>query len=367
MIFNRPSFAIISLLVATALTACHKTPSYQQLEGETMGTSYHIRYELPKEADQMAIKASIDKRLEQVNNSMSTWQEDSIISQFNLVAANTPIKVDADFAKVLNDSKKVYVQSGGAFDPTVKPVFELWGFGKKMRVDRLQSPPTLAEIEKAKSLIGFDSIILDGNELSKTKEGVAIDFSAIAKGYGVDVIAEVLESQYKIKNYMVEIGGEVATSGVNDKNVGWKIAIDAPILHSGVTNREVIAAIVQPVDDNKKGKMNLATSGNYRNSVVFDGVRYSHTIDPHVGKPIVDGAPSVTVAANTVAMADAWATALTAMPYQKALQIANKQNLAVMFVVPKQGVDVNQTQHKLEDWQIVQTDAMQKLRDKVQP
>lgn len=367
MTFNKPSFVIFTLLATTALTACHKTPSYQQLEGETMGTSYHIRYELPKEADQTAIKASIDKRLDEVNNSMSTWQEDSTISQFNLAAVNTPVKIDADFAHVLKDSQKVYAQSGGALDPTVKPVFELWGFGKEMRVDRLQSPPSAAEVEQAKSLIGFDSIRLNGNELSKTKEGVAIDFSAIAKGYGVDVIADVLESKYKIKNYMVEIGGEVATSGVNDKNAGWKIAIDAPILHSGVANREVIAAIVQPVDDSKNGKMNLATSGNYRNSIVFDGVRYSHTIDPHTGNPIVDGAPSVTVAANTVAMADAWATALTAMPYQQALQTANKQNLAVMFVVPKTGVDVNQAQHKLEDWQIVETEAMQKLRNRAQP
>lgn len=356
-----------SVFVAMSLTACQQSAeqSYGNIAGETMGTSYHISYQLPEGANEQsvqAIQASIDKRLAQINNSMSTWQEDSTISQFNQTGAHSPMLVDADFIQVFIDSKMVYEQSGGAFDPTVKPIFELWGFGKEMRVDRLQSPPTADEIAKAKALIDFDSVQLDGDKLSKNKAGVAIDFSAIAKGYGVDVIAEVLQGDYQITNYMVEIGGEVVTSGVNDKGVGWKIAIDAPILHSGVTDRETIAMIQQATDDTNSGSMHLATSGNYRNSIVFDGVRYSHTIDPHAGTPVVGGAPSVTVASDSVAIADAWATALTAMPYEQALTMAEDKGLAALFIVPKDGVDVNQDSHNLEDWQVVETTAMKALR-----
>lgn len=380
--FTKPSIAIVvpSFVVSAAaisvfgMAGCQQPAQtqYGYIEGETMGTTYHISYELPQdktdngmEKNEQAIKASIAKRLSAINNSMSTWQDDSTISKFNQLPANTPLKIDADFVTVFNDSKLVYQQSGGAFDPTVKPVFELWGFGKEMRVDRLQSPPSDAAVAKAKALIGFDSIVLDGDTLSKAKDGVQVDFSAIAKGYGVDVIADVLKSDYKINNYMVEIGGEVATSGTNNKGQAWQIGIDAPILHSGVTDRKTIAVIRQPANVNnakQQGSMHLATSGNYRNSIVFDGIRYSHTIDPKAGKPIIGGAPSVTVASTSVALADAWATALTAMAYEDALTVAEQNKLAALFVVPKEGVDVNKDSHKLEDWQVVETDAMQALR-----
>lgn len=388
-------FMGLSLL---GLLGCQAKPAqYGKIDGETMGTTYHISFRLPqpnevseanktnkankaneaneskKDSDVTAsIQASIDQKLIAFNNSLSTWQDDSTISQFNKAPANTKTyDIDANFIKVLQDSKQVHQQSGGAFDPTVKPILELWGFGSKMRADRLQNKPSDDDIAKAKALIDFDSIELQKDQqgmfVRKTKDGVSIDFSAIAKGYAVDVIADVLKSDYHINNYMVEIGGEVATSGVNARGQAWQIAIDAPILHSGVTNRQSIGIIRQPIDARKQGSMHLATSGNYRNSLVFDNVRYSHTIDPTTGSPIVGGAASVTVAANTVALADAWATALTAMPYEKALDMASKQQLAVMFITNKQesqGVNVNldAADLKAEDWQIVQTDAMQQLR-----
>ncbi len=362
--FNRLTKSTLLALIVVALPACQPKPAsvYHQLEGKTMGTSYHIRYQLPKDVDEQVLKADITQRLIDFNNSLSTYQDDSTISQFNRLSANTPMVIDADFIKVFKDSQQVYQQSAGAFDPTVKPIFELWGFGKTMFVDRLQAPPKPAEIEQAKGLIGFDKIQLQYNALSKRQDGVEIDFSAIAKGYGVDVIAEVLASKYHINNYMVEIGGEVATSGVNDKGKGWRIAIDAPILHSGVSDRQLITTLTQPVNKDKQGRMHLATSGNYRNSIVFEGVRYSHTIDPTTARPIVGGAPSVTVADTTVALADAWATAFTAMPYKQALKMANELDKAVMFVVLKEGVEANQDKHTLEDWQIVETEKMKAFR-----
>ncbi|MCD1280454.1 FAD:protein FMN transferase [Psychrobacter sp. CCUG 69069] len=358
-------YGVVSLASALSLSACQQTPDYNYLSGETMGTSYHISYQLPADADETAIQASIDERLQQINDSMSTYQADSTISQFNRVSKNTPITIDADFERVLDISRTVYQQSGGAFDPTVMPLVDTWGFGSTMTVERLQSPPTALEIAQAKALVDFESIVQKEQTLYKTKEGVGLDFSAVAKGYGVDVIADVLKDKYQIRNYMVEIGGEVATSGVNNQQQPWQIAIDAPIQDSTVSERQTISAIRQPI--NTGNQMHLATSGNYRNSVIFDGKRYSHTIDPTTGRPIAGGAPSVTVAADSVALADAWATALTAMPYQKALTLAEEKNLAVLFVVLGDGAKREGSEDSTDSWQVVQTPAMQALRADKRP
>lgn len=356
---HRAFVATASIVTLVSLSACQQpTSDYTTLSGETMGTSYHISYQLPKEADELAIQAAIDVRLQQINDSMSTYIEDSTISKFNRLTANTPIIIDADFSRVLQISREVYEQSEGAFDPTVMPLIDTWGFGSTMTVERLQSPPSPAEIAQAKALVDFKSVVQDGDSLYKTKDGIGLDFSAVAKGYGVDVIAEVLKQDYQIRNYMVEIGGEVASSGVNSGQQPWQIAIDAPIEGSTVTERQTIAAIRQPINDGNK--MHLATSGNYRNSVIFDGQRYSHTIDPTTGKPIVGGAPSVTIAADSVALADAWATALTAMPYREALAMAKAQDIAAMFVIL---IDPNNTNaDTIADWQIIETPNMQALR-----
>ena len=363
-------YGVIGLIGTVSLTACQQTPDYNYLSGETMGTSYHISYQLPDDVDETAIQAAIDKRLQDINDSMSTYQADSTISKFNQLGKDTPIAIDADFSHVLEASRQVYELSGGAFDPTVMPLIETWGFGSTMTVERLQSPPTVLEIAQAKALVDFESVVQNDNSLVKTKDGIELDFSAVAKGYGVDVIADVLKNNYKIRNYMVEIGGEIATSGVNNQQQPWQIAIDAPIDGSTVSERQTITAIRQPM--NTTNQMHLATSGNYRNSVVFNGKHYSHTIDPTTGKPIVGGAPSVTVAADSVALADAWATALTAMPYEKALKVAKEQNLAALFVILADGIKpsdslVKERLDSIDDWQLVQTPAMMNLRADKQP
>lgn len=358
-------FGSIGLASALSLSACQQTPDYNYLSGETMGTSYHISYQLPEDANEAAIQASIDERLQQINDSMSTYQKDSTISKFNQLSKDTPIIIDADFSRVLDVSRIVYKQSGGAFDPTVMPLVDTWGFGSTMTVERLQRPPTDIEIAQAKALVDFEGVVQNDQTIYKTKDGIGLDFSAVAKGYGVDVIADVLRDKYQIRNYMVEIGGEIATSGVNNQQQPWQIAIDAPIEDSTVSERQTILAIRQPLNINNQ--MHLATSGNYRNSVIFDGKSYSHTIDPTTGKPIAGGAPSVTVAADSVALADAWATALTAMPYKKALKVAQEQDLAVMFVVLADGAKMDGSHDSLDDWQVVQTPAMQALRADKKP
>ena len=357
----KPAFlSMIAIGSVLALSACQQKTDYNNLSGETMGTSYHISYQLPKGVDEAAIQAAIDKRLQDINDSMSTYQTDSTISKFNQLGKNTPIAIDADFSHVLEASRQVYELSGGAFDPTVMPLIETWGFGSTMTVERLQSPPTALEIAQAKALVDFKSVIQKEQSIYKTKDGVELDFSAVAKGYGVDVIADVLRDDYQIRNYMVEIGGEVATSGVSAQQQPWQIAIDAPIEGSTVSARQTVAVIRQPI--NISNNMHLATSGNYRNSVVFDGKHYSHTIDPTTGEPIMGGAPSVTVAAETVALADAWATALTAMPYEKALATAREHNIAALFVILAKDISADTATDSIDDWQVVETPAMKTLR-----
>lgn len=357
--------SVVGLASTLGLSACQQTPDYNYLIGETMGTSYHISYQLPDDADEAAIQAAIDKRLEQINDSMSTYQADSTISKFNQLGKDIPLTIDADFAHVLDVSRIVYQQSGGAFDPTVMPLVETWGFGSTMTVERLQSPPSAIEIAQAKALVDFEGVVQNADTIHKTKDGIGLDFSAVAKGYGVDVIADVLRDDYQIRNYMVEIGGEIATSGVNNQQQPWQIAIDAPIEDSTVSERQTISAIRQPI--NTDNQMYLATSGNYRNSVIFDGQRYSHTIDPTTGTPIAGGAPSVTVAADSVALADAWATALTAMPYEKALATAKAQDIAALFVVLADEAKATGSDKNTDQWQVVQTPAMQALRADKQP
>ena len=317
---------ILALSACTPTTPTPPSTTYQKIDGQTMGTSYHIAFKLPKEATTDEIQASIDARLDEINDSMPTYQADSTISKFNALSAGQTIQIDPDFIKVLSDSRLIYKKSHHGFDPTVYPLVELWGFGAKMSVERLQNPPTESEILAVRDTIGLDKITLNGNELSKTKDGVGLDFSAIAKGYGVDTIADVLKSKYNITNYMVEIGGEIATSGVNDKGLPWTLAIDKPIMGSTTANREIMTTLAL-------SGQSMATSGNYRNSLDYDGKTYSHTINPHTASPVENGVPSVTVIADTTALADGWATALTAIPQDDAIKLADENNIIALFII----------------------------------
>lgn len=317
-------------LFATILlvSACSQQPSYQKIEGQTMGTSYHITFEAPKNIAISDIQNSIDKRLAQINASMSTYDKNSTISKFNALNAGQNINIDPDFIKVLQDSRIIYGQSHHAFDPTVYPLVELWGFGSKINAERLQNPPTKAEIDAIKGSIGLNKVVLTNNQLSKTTNGVGLDFSAIAKGYGVDVIASILKNNYKINHYMVEIGGEVATSGVNPQGKPWTLAIDAPVTGSTVSTRQ-IATTVSALPNQP---LHIATSGNYRNMLQYGNSVYSHTINPTTAQPVQNSAPSVSVIHDSVALADGWATALSAVPFDDALKMANEQHIKAIFI-----------------------------------
>ncbi|MCL1623021.1 FAD:protein FMN transferase [Moraxella sp. Tifton1] len=320
----------LPIIFTTALivSACSPKSNYERIEGKTMGTSYHITFKADKH-DVNAIKSMIDTRLHEVNQSMSTYIEDSTISKFNRLPSHQSMMIDKDFKQVLGDSKTIFIASNGSFDPTVYPLVELWGFGSHMSVERLQSPPTDEEINNLKNRIGLDKVVLQADEIHKTHDGVGLDFSAIAKGYGVDVIASVLSTKYGINDYMVEIGGEIATKGNNEKGRPWKLAIDSPVLDSSVSNRKTFTTITQPAGQT----LHVATSGGYRNSVMYDGMRYSHTINPKSAKPVTNPALSVTVLHDSTALADGWATALTATSYNQALVMANQHHIKALFII----------------------------------
>lgn len=300
-----------------------------------MGTSYHITFKTPTGVATADIQADIDKRLAQINASMSTYDKNSTISKFNTLKAGESIVIDADFIKVLNDSQMIYEKSNHAFDPTVYPLVELWGFGSQMSVERLNNPPSDEQLLAIKDKIGLDKVVFvqDGNnKLSKSMDGVGLDFSAIAKGYGVDVIADVLKNTHQIHHFMVEIGGEVATLGLNDKGKPWTIAIDKPIIGSTNTNREIATTISDPTGN----PLHIATSGNYRNMIEYNGKAYSHTINPATARPVENGTPSISVIHDSVALADGWATALSAVSHDEAIKMANEQGLLVVFIVHDQ-------------------------------
>jgi FAD:protein FMN transferase len=297
-----------------------------KLHGKTMGTTYNITYLDSTESD---YQKQIDSVLLVVNNSMSTYIPSSLISQFNQRDSMRQLQVDDHFAKVYFLSRRVYQVSQGSFNPTVMPLVNLFGFGfeKMGQVDS-------ATVDSLRNYLQFDSILVvsvvdpkTGSEKHiafKTSPYVQLDFSAVAKGYGVDVVGLLLESK-GISNYMVEIGGEVRVRGNNPEGKQWRIGIDKPEV--GAIPGVDLKAVIQL--DNES----MATSGNYRNFKEKDGQKYVHTINPKTGWPEINNTLSVSVIAKDCATADAYATAFMVMGVEKAYEIAlNDTALEAYFV-----------------------------------
>lgn len=250
---------------------------------------------------------------------MSTWQKDSEISVFNSLNSTDWFNVSEGFVEVVKDAEKISEESNGAFDVTVGRLVNLWGFGPIQKEDNI---PTDEEIENAKVLCDYRKLHIRETDpaIKKDIPNMYVDLSSIAKGFGVDKVAEYIErSGYS--NYLVEIGGEVRTSGVNQKNGKWKIGISTP---DGSFDIEKIVSL-----DN----VAVATSGNYRNYFEKDGVRYSHTIDPRTGKPITHSLASVTVVYDNCTMADGYATAIDVLGPDEGFEFALKKKLPVFLIV----------------------------------
>ena len=270
-----------------------------KIEGFAQGTTYHITYFDDQERD---FQPEIDKILQDFDLSVSTYIPNSIISRINSNQKN--VKLDKYFITCFNKAKEVWKNTNGAFDPTVYPLVNSWGFGpgKKQKIEK-------AKIDSILKFVGFDLIKIKSNKIVKKDPRVALDFNAFAQGYSVDVVSEFLNSK-KIKNYIVEIGGEVYANGIKPDGKNWTIGIEQPIDNKDAENP--LKAIV------KLENLAIATSGNYRRFVIEDGIKYAHHIDPKTGYPTKNNLLSASVFSNKCINSDANATGILVMGLEKA-------------------------------------------------
>lgn len=286
--------------------------SYIQSEGSVFGTIYHITYN--HNAD---LQGAIDSVLAQVDLSLSPFNPKSIITAIN---NNEDAEVDGHFTTVFNLAQQVNKSTDGAFDITVAPLVNAWGFGFKNKENVTDSL-----IEDLLSHVGMEKVSLNGKHIVKTDTLTMLDCSAIAKGYGVDAVGRYLESQ-GIKDYMVEIGGEVRLRGNNPKGEKWSIGIMKPIDDPTCQQTE-LEQILHITD------IAMATSGNYRNFYEEDGRKYAHTIDPHTGHPVQHSLLSATVLASDCATADAYATAFMVLGIERAQLLLKKHPELEAFLI----------------------------------
>lgn len=309
-------FAVLAFTVLLSNCA-PKQEAEVHLTGPTMGTVYNIKYVPEGEIDSIKLQSEVDGVLLEVNQLMSTYMPDSELSRFNQWQSTEPFPLSAETLKVMEEAKRLGALSHGLLDVTVGPLVNLWGFGPDARPTKI---PSDQQILAAKVRIGLDRLQLQNTTASKTHPDLYVDLSTIAKGYGVDRVAEVLQ-QNGIKNYLVEVGGEMRLSGKKTNGSDWRVAVEKP-----VTSERAVERIIS-VGDNA-----IATSGDYRNYYEQDGVRYSHLIDPTTGRPITHNLVSVTVVTASSMTADGLATALNIMGKDKALALAEENDLAVLLI-----------------------------------
>jgi thiamine biosynthesis lipoprotein len=283
-----------------------------------MGTSYNITVVTDAGRFPDGVEDAVSELLDQLDQSMSTYKPDSELNRLNRLMVGEELSVSADLWQVLQGAQHIHALTLGAFDPTVGPLVDLWGFGPEDTGDKV---PSELEITALLPKVDLGQLLLaSDNKVSKVA-AIDLDLSAIAKGYAAQQVAALLRTR-GFKNFLVEVGGELQLAGHNRNGTHWRIAIEAPnLLQGGV---EKVIAVTD---------MGVATSGDYRNYFEREGVRYSHTIDPRTGKPITHNLASVTVLADTAGVADALATAFMVMGAEKTLELAKQRDIPVYLLV----------------------------------
>ncbi len=325
---QRPAIALV-VLVLVLLTGCERAPQPVRLQGSVFGTGWSLTYMPVNEGPtpeqvRVALLAAFDT----VNVSMNTYDPNTTISQFNRLPAGESMEVDWDFTYVFNEARRITQFTDGAYDVTVAPLLKLWGFGP----DGPTLFPTSAQLQQTMTQVGLQHFDWQPRTraLTKLTDGASLDFSSIAKGYGVDLGADALDD-LGIAHFMLEIGGEMQLRGLSPRGDAWRIAIERPQVGGGVQ------AAISLTD------VGVATSGDYRNYFEREGKRYSHLIDPRTGYPIEHDLVAATVVHPSTMIADAWATALCIMGTDEALAVAEQRGLAV-YVVSRVGDEL------IEQW-----------------
>jgi len=318
----RKLIVILLILLATTIGAAKQE---HVIRGRTMGTTYNIKVVAENSGGIKGVKEKIDRRLEEINRSMSTYQKDSEISRFNRFnKVGQKFQISNDFFQVMKAGQNIHRLTGGAWDGTVNPLVDLWGFGRGGRQDKI---PSQSKIAARLSEIGFANIdVLAPGFLVKKRAVVTVDLSAIAKGYGVDQVAALLRSK-GFENFLVEIGGEVYAAGHREDGRQWRIGINRPRLDAAFDDVYKVVAL---------RNQGFATSGDYRNFFEIDGVRYSHVIDPRTGFPVSNGVVSVSIITATCAMADGLATAVMVMGVGKGMELIDRLDGVEGLIVVEQ-------------------------------
>ena len=296
---------LVLLIVGTILIIRQQqnTP-YQKCSGSIFGTIYNITYQHGDDLQQ-----DIEQKLLEVDSALSMFNEQSVISYIN---RNEDVKPNAMFLNVFYLAQEISADTDGAFDITVAPLVNIWGFGFKHGEE-----PTRHAIDSLKALIGYKKVGFNGRRIVKDDPRIMLDCSAIAKGYGVDVVARLLDEK-GISNYMVEIGGEIATKGISEKRIPWKIGVIKPSddpLPDGESELQTVLNVTDKC---------MATSGNYRNFYYKGKRKFAHTIDPKTGYPVQHNILSATVLTSQCARADAYATAFMVMGLDRAKEVLDR-------------------------------------------
>ena len=304
---------LLFLLLGTIFIIRHQrnTP-YQHNTGYIFGTVYHITYQYDTD-----LNAEILAELNKVDASLSMFNKQSVITRVN---NNQNIEVNDMFTDVFTLAEKISNDTNGAFDITVAPLVNAWGFGFKNG-----QLPTRVMVDSLKNFVGYKRVTLIDKHVKKDDPRTTLDCGAIAKGYGCDMVAELLRRK-GVANFMVEIGGEVVTCGISDRRLPWKIGVTKPSDDSLNQNQELQAVL------NVTDKA-MATSGNYRNFYYKDGKKYAHTIDPHTGFPVQHSLLSATVLADRCAVADAYATSFMVMGIEKAKEVLKRNPKLMAYFI----------------------------------
>ncbi|MEL0151747.1 MAG: FAD:protein FMN transferase [Halieaceae bacterium] len=316
-LLGRPAIALAFLLL---VVGCNENSPTEKLSGSIFGTSWNLTYlDAPEGVTRDQVEAAAVGAFAVVDDSMNNYRPDSTISRLNALDAMNAFEVDWDFALVFNTAFDIYAATDGAYDPSVSPLVNLWGFGPKAVVNR----PSREAIDALAPIVGLEEFAWDLSTRAFVKKHAKaeLDFSSIAKGYAVDLASDAL-IDLGVTNFMLEVGGEVQTRGMSPRGDRWRLAIENPV--AGAAGGVYTAISVTDVG--------VATSGDYRNFFIENGVRYSHLIDPRTSQPIEHDLVSVTVVHPSTMIADAWATALMVVGTDEALRLADIYDLGVLLI-----------------------------------
>lgn len=318
---------VVTIAMVFILAACSQSPQVQKIAGFAQGTTYHISFWSERSVSVVDLKSKLNKTLAQIDKELSTYRADSYISKFNQSRSLSWQPASTDFIQLVQIAGKINHETGGCYDPTVGPLFELWGFQKDVL-----HVPTADQIKTVKTDLGMDKIQVDvqGKRIRKTIPGLQIDLSSMGEGYTIGKLSQVLESQ-GIHDYLVEFGGDMKIRGHKPDGAKWRVAIEKPIPSEDGPKPYRIITI------NDEQGVTLDTSGTYQHYFDDNGKEYSHILDPRTGSPVTHDLVSASVFGTDPRVSDAWATAMLCLGPQQGAEVAREQNLEVFFIENKNG------------------------------